>query len=455
MKDLSRQRFEEDWKNAFDGAEVNPSDSIWSNIELELVKSEQGTMRKQIVFYKWLAAASVFLVVLLGGLFYFTGTEQTEQLASNKESVKEPSTRSAGDSEKSVESKKPGDSNSNQTIKQSATSSSSQNSVAHLEPKRKVEQALTPEVAILDESRKEILVDKNKEPQESETSERTMSSTFASLVEDVPAVVHGSIVIPRLGLPAMPASFMASSKKNITAEDTWASVGISTGNYNPGYGSGGGIFSKAASPQALYSNSNTGYSNPSGVGTARSAGFSVSKRVFERWVVQGGANYINQSIDYTSNYISSTTSNQAKAFVSEYADFSSQAVTITTPYQINSAIEVVSVPVQTGYLLIDRKIGWQLNTGVAADFFVKNTLSDQSGNASRFSQGAGDKSPYRTMSWAGLFGTELSYKVGRQYRISLTPGMRYSVNSVLKSTSGQISNPMVMDIGFRFRYIFK
>jgi len=101
---------------------------------------------------------------------------------------------------------------------------------------------------------------------------------------------------------------------------------------------------------------------------------------------------------------------------------------------------------------VDRKIGWQLNTGVATDIFIRNTLTDASGNASRFSQGAGDNSPYRSVSWSGLLGTELSYKVAKQYRFSVVPSMRYSVNSVLKSSS---SNPMVLDIGFRFRYIFK
>ncbi|MBK5278173.1 MAG: outer membrane beta-barrel protein, partial [Bacteroidia bacterium] len=211
---------------------------------------------------------------------------------------------------------------------------------------------------------------------------------------------------------------------------------------------------KANVSSSSYLNS-VGDSNPSSAGSAYSAGFGISKRVFNRWVLQSGVNYINQNIGYTSNYVSYASNNQSKAFVAEYADFANQAVTITTPYQINSTIEVVSLPIQTGYLIVDRKIGWQLNTGVAADFFVRNTLTDESGQVGSFSQSSGEDSPYRTVSWAGLLGTEVSYKIAKQYRISVAPNMRYSMNSVLKSTSSNVSNPLVMDIGFRFRYIFK
>jgi hypothetical protein len=112
------------------------------------------------------------------------------------------------------------------------------------------------------------------------------------------------------------------------------------------------------------------------------------------------------------------------------------------------------VPVQAGYVLVDRKVGLQINSGVSTDFFMQNTLTDKSGQMASFSSSAGEESPYRAVSWAGLVGTELSYKIATQYRISIAPGLRYSLNSVLKSDVNS-SNPLVWDVGFRFRYIFK
>jgi hypothetical protein len=129
-------------------------------------------------------------------------------------------------------------------------------------------------------------------------------------------------------------------------------------------------------------------------------------------------------------------------------------IAVSSPYEINSVNEYISVPVQAGYLLVDRKIGLQLNSGLSTDFFMQNTLTDKSGQMASFSSSAGNDSPYRLISWSGLVGTELSYKIATHYRVSIAPGLRYSLNSVLKSDAVS-TNPLVWDVGFRFRYIFK
>jgi hypothetical protein len=117
-------------------------------------------------------------------------------------------------------------------------------------------------------------------------------------------------------------------------------------------------------------------------------------------------------------------------------------------------MEIVSVPVQAGYMIIDRKLGWPLNAGVSPDFFIRNILTDESGQREKFTQSAGDESPYRSVNWSGLLNTELSYRIGTHYRISLVPGVRYSFNSILKEPSNS-GRPVIMDVGFRFRYLFE
>ncbi|PZR30128.1 MAG: hypothetical protein DI538_23425 [Azospira oryzae] len=163
---------------------------------------------------------------------------------------------------------------------------------------------------------------------------------------------------------------------------------------------------------------------------------------------------MNQAISYTSNYTSYTASNDRTAFVADYADKTSAPLAISQPYKVNSNNEFVSVPVQAGYLIVDRKFGLQWNAGVATDVFLRNTLKDESGRSDKYSQGSGEGSPYRSFNFAALTSTEFSYKLGGQYRVSLVPGVRYSFQSVLKSQTGTAGNPLVLDIGFRFRYIF-
>ncbi len=444
MKDLGRQKFEESWRQAFDGAEVDPPVSLWSNIELDLVQVESNSMRKKVVFYKWLAAASVVFVVFLGGAFYYVMNNNNTQLATapkaiNKVTLENDLVRGETSNEKNVsaiDSKSNGTKDNNLLAKDVEESDDGY-------AKLGVAVSQKDETQIFEVKEKESYQHDKASPFESE------SIVLLNIMKEIPAIVHEKIVAPRLVLPAMPAVFMNTSKKKGSSEDLWASVGFSAGSYNPG------LTSSSNTPNPVWDalSAANGYSNPSSVGSAYSTGFAMSKRVFSRLVLQSGLNYINQNIGYMSNFVSYSGNNQSKVSLEAYV--ANQSVTITSPYKINSAVEVISFPIQTGYLLIDRKIGWQLNTGVAADFFIRNTLTDESGKSERLSQGAGEKSPYKTVSWAGLLGTELSYKVAKQYRVSIVPSMRYSVNSVLKSTSGQASNPLVMDIGFRFRYIFR
>jgi hypothetical protein len=91
---------------------------------------------------------------------------------------------------------------------------------------------------------------------------------------------------------------------------------------------------------------------------------------------------------------------------------------------------------------------------VSTDLFLQNTISPDGGGVSRTTQGRGAESPYRSLNFSGLMGTELSYKLGSRYRVSVNPGLRYPFNSVYKSNTGIDATPVTFDVGLRFRYIF-
>jgi hypothetical protein len=179
-----------------------------------------------------------------------------------------------------------------------------------------------------------------------------------------------------------------------------------------------------------------------------SAGFRIAKR----WVVQSGVNYINQKVDYTTSYVGVSAANEAKAMTRDYLAETSYDVMVTNPYEVSSATEILSIPAQIGFLIINRKFGWQLNTGVSTDFLLRNTLTDKSGARGKISEGAGQDSPYRSVNGAALLNTELSYQIGNHYRIALVPGIRYSFKPMLKENAE--GTPLVLDIGFRFNYLF-
>jgi len=234
-------------------------------------------------------------------------------------------------------------------------------------------------------------------------------------------------------------------------EKIWAAMGFAAGTYSPG------TISNSSSLAGTYVSGvyAAPASNKPAQGTSYSFGFSFGAQITGRWVLQAGVNYLNQSSAYTSNYTTlAAGANRPYAMdLFNLSSKSSSAISTTNPYQVNSILEYVSIPVQAGYRVINRKAGLQMNAGFATDVFIRNSIIDQSGQTNNYSQGAGADSPYRQVNWAGLVSTELSYKLGRQYRISLVPGVRYLFNSSLKS--GATTHSYLADIGFRFRYILR
>ncbi len=69
MGDMER-KFEEAWRKAMEGAEVQPSQETWQAVESTLITAENQRMKRKVVFYQRLAAVSVLFALLLGALGY-------------------------------------------------------------------------------------------------------------------------------------------------------------------------------------------------------------------------------------------------------------------------------------------------------------------------------------------------------------------------------------------------
>ncbi|MFM7859393.1 MAG: hypothetical protein ACKO96_47585, partial [Flammeovirgaceae bacterium] len=192
------------------------------------------------------------------------------------------------------------------------------------------------------------------------------------------------------------------------------------------------------------------------VGTSFSYGINVGKQIAPRWVVIAGVGYMSQSINVNIVNPSNSTvlsANQAQAFIAAVSrsNVNTTSTAATNSYELTSINEFVTIPLQAGYLLVNQKMGVQLNAGIASDLFLRNTWSDPTGKIPLPPEPAGEASTYKTMNWSGLVGTELSYKITSHYRLSVVPGMRYSFGSILKSGS---NTPLIWEVGFRFKYIF-
>jgi hypothetical protein len=463
MKDSEKGKFEDAWKNVFSNAEQAPSEEVWAGVEQDLNKAETVMMKRRVVFYQRLAAASILFALLLGGFstYYILNLEDQTQMAQLQRNAD------------NINRYKVFDNNRVTPLNETPASQrfdddhiSSNESV--IVDQRTLNQSNSPKGIYAPTSNPSMSYEKD-HPQFVDNKRQEHQSDFAltgdypSLLSMIPEPSVGlkgelrNVTIVRI-LPAMPSLFMNSKKDNPVKENLWASLGASTGNYTPpsGFTSASSALNSNQIPSGLNSGAQSAYSTTSSKGTVYAVGMNVGKRISKRWLLQGGVSYMNQAVGYTSNYAVVDASNTVLASVADYSNFKSfsSIIPVASPYEINSVNEYIAVPLQAGYMLVDKRIALQLNSGVSTNFFMQNTLTDKSGQLSTYSSGGGETSPYRSVSWAGLLGTELSYRLGTQYRISMVPGLRYSLNSVLKSDASP-SNPMAWDVGFRFRYIFK
>lgn len=472
MKNSENLKFEKVWQEAFANAEAEANSSMWAHIDSQLTRAESGLLKRNIVFYQRLAAASILFALLLGGTVLFWKDSTEGNIASSKtEKTNTPSGNnpqdlkgSPADSVSIEKNQKP-----ESAVVENSTRANTQEIASLPATRLKQKQSKPVDQKLNSEENSLVAVDESKTSPTQDTYRMSTPSQHSrpEFYDGLPSLMK-TIPETEIKLSGEPATEIASAwrlyavqkaavaKRKTERENWWAGIGGSAGSYNPQTNlSQSGFGSPTGSLRASPGNQNpSSASQPASLGSSYSFGMNVGKRVAPRWIVLTGVNYLTQSINYTSNVAAFGSSNLAKASVAELDQAAGNTLIITSPYELNSVNEFVSVPVQAGYLLVNRKIGWQINAGVASDFFVRNSLVDRSGNLDKSTQSAGENSSYKTVNWTGLMGTEVSYKVSKHYSFSLVPGMRYSFQSIVKPAVGTSISPFVWDVGFRFRYIF-
>jgi hypothetical protein len=485
------EKSEGSFEQAFYGAEINPSDNVWTGIELELEKAEGDKIRRRLRFYKMLAAASVtFALCVAGAGLYVVDRKTTalnEQLAaagsitgqtppasnnisgetaSNKTSDKTPSSNNAPGQQLSNEASR-GDvlrADSRGEVKSASglvASASKESSATGIETVNSSSNSpvVTDTAPAFEENSERVNLDVD-----AKYADRQVPSFYTArnpeLVISKNEVDPGALLIAKLAAEEQKYAQLDKKEKQDKAEKLWTSVGFAAGGFSS---VNTGVSPAAANNAIAYTNSSVPDKQSKASGTSYTVGVNVGTKLSKRWTIQGGLNYLTQSSDYTAtNVVADANFQTLKAEsineldkLPELADaYASTKLAPTVPYSVNNNVKFFSVPVQAGYLLVNQKFGLQLNAGVSTDLFLENTITPKGGSLDKSTQGRGEDSPYRSVNFSGLMGTEFSYRFGTHYRIALNPGLRYPLNSVYKNDVGIQSTPLTFDVGLRFKYIF-
>jgi hypothetical protein len=465
MENWDDQHFKSEWKQALEGAEVTPSEQVWTNIDARMMAAENASMKKRVVFYQRLAAASVGVMFLISGYAFFAMNDDEKNLAENAV------TQQA-------------------TVNPQLTSDPTTTPTTNSEIVENVEKEVTQENVVDSQINKPtvhsgstgLLVFENNpgsafstiptNSMEQTTSGNPYSVDKTQIVSSTTPYDDLNIALVPLKLnPALPKTIKpndlaiayriadaipATSKKKrkgISAEDGWAALGFAAGNFTQSASNLDLMMAnsnaKTASTPFLADRSNSTKTEDTKPGSSYSMSISGGKRVAKRWLLHGGISYLNQnSKSNTSSVVIGQTFNTTGSIAPENFN----AVTSTEESEINSTFQFISIPVQAGYMLVDQKFGVQLNGGFSPDVFLKSTVSDKASNETINTTGS--NSTFKAVSVSGLGGVELSYRFSEHYRIALVPGFRYSLTPVYKENSLASAKPFMADIGLRFRYVF-
>jgi hypothetical protein len=479
------EKTEGSFKQAFYGAEFNLSDNVWTGIELELERAEGDKTRRRLLFYKWLAAASVTFALCVAGMGYYIIDRKTAML--NEQLAAGSRTHQPQDVSNNTSVEKTPASDGNASEQQS-----NENSEREAQAANATHQAAHGLVASANESNGAVIeranssdnnfaaadggpaFDENSKFEgagvDAKYADRQISSFYTAknptlVIPKNEAISKnevdpGALLIARLAAEEQKYAQLDKKEKERKAEKLWTSVGFAAGGFSSVHT---GVSSSAANNAVAFTNSSVPDKQAKASGISYSVGVNVGTKLSKRWTIQGGVNYLTQSSDYIATNV--VADNNFQTFKAEsineldklpqLADaYASSKLAPTVPYSVNNNVKFFSVPVQAGYLLVNQKFGLQLNAGVSTDLFLENTISPEGGSLNKTTQGRGEESPYRSVNFSGLMGTEFSYRFGTHYRIALNPGLRYPLNSVYKNDVGIQSTPLTFDVGLRFKYIF-
>jgi len=457
------KRFESEWGSAFEDAEMSPEAHVWDKIELGLTRNENSGFKKRILFFKLMAAASVLFAAVVGGYTVLNTSEKIEyqqvaQESSGGDNVEELFENNQVESQQ----EKGANTSSSESEKVELSHENTEGEKSKIEQNFEVKEGENYTVAKTESG--VVFGSENDGKTMVENDEKSGASTtvFLSNVDhdNSPGKVEklGVILSDMGALMEREMSYVPRLEylyaDNKSYDKMWVGVGLAYGQNNPSASSDQATAVAALdnAPGSEFQSQNAVISEEQ-IGSVMSAGVAVGKQVSKRWILESGLTFVKRSTLVESN-LAVDNSGRLEALNNSAFASESDALVVTNTYEIENNYNSVSVPVQAGYLLVNRKVDVILKAGVANEILLWNRVEDTSGELGGATLKPGESSQYNTYLLSGVVGSEFSYLLGEQYFISFTPQLTKAINSVTKSELNSESRPLSFTLGFKVSYSF-
>ncbi len=448
-------KFEKEWRDSLDGAEVTPPSAVWGEIDRNLAYAELSVYKSRNLYYKWAVAAILLIAVSLSTFqfLYFQSNEgdiiadYIQILAPenvNQGTVNVPSkiifneklqTNNISRSRKTSLSGGQGNSGDNKIPESKG---------ALLAGSFEDESVFRKWIGLAIDSKKVI--------------------ALANIEQSYDQVTFYKIPVYH---------FERTGKSNL-ADKYWAGLDVGSGSFDPNFQSGGSSlvaqnldFNPAAfsltSNELLDTNSPTMREGMT-AGESVSLGVNFGLKLSKRWSLQSGLQYARSGSTTETNVVIQSTqineglpaTSQAKS-VTQYLKVVEEEAVVEYDYRdvsLRNQFQFASVPVTAGYRLLDQKFSLQLNAGLITNFYMGNRLEGIGNEIAELTIGPGDESPYKNVSFSGLAGIEFGYQFMKNFDLIIEPNYRQGINNLTKDGSNFSTNPSGFGLLTGIRYNF-
>lgn len=504
----NRSAFEDQWQEAFENAEMAPSEGLWKNIDNQLTMQENGKYRKGFIFYRSLAAACV---VCLFGLGYYV---LQDSLEANNHTVGQQ-IESSSQEEKAASAPKATEEN---TGSPAETTQDNEQPLAEAAPEKREEDnqanSLTLEKSAetgsttpadadgLPPGTKSTLAETSQSKgqpaaagalAEAEESTDAEMPTIASARFSMAGPDYLAARGPDTEQEAINADWVneidrlyrvpqiiVDEEEDEVQGGLFAGINLATNYFDPNFSQGGssGLFNAAADEPAEAMNlgllnesslamanrystqaSNSGVENRPQL--SLSYGVDLGLMLSKHLSLESGIDYGRMNSSTSTQLVAEDFSRGERipVLVSNAREVQGTNTTARfTPQeqQLTNSFDIISVPLKLGYNLQFHRINIVLASGVAANFFLNNRLSDESGQLNTVSvSAASDSSPFRRLFYSALISGGLNYMLTDNYAFSVTPNYNLALTDLTQSGYNFSSQPNNFGIDFGIRYVFQ
>lgn len=491
--------FEDQWSEAFDGAEVTPPDHLWASIDGVLANKEASGYKKRIIFFKWMAAASVALAVVFGvALLNEKGLDEHLVAGSVEGDVVIDNEERTNAESRKEEKKSP---SVGGVIAETKKESGTVNDDSQSGGSERVNNS----IAILDDPSENISAVAETATTEEETRSRVLDTHSVSILsidnEDSQTENHRQIeVLKENGLKELASAdlFEISYLKPKSVENTshvepwetdflyrvpdlsagkdllayqgfdlWAGVSFGSGSFNPGSEGtetanlnsafDGNLIIQDAS--SLNSSNAITYAS----GNSFSAGMNLGGKVSRKILISSGLHYNAVSPGSSSSIIiTDNQSNRSFALANDVVETESlnaglaSGSLIASPGVTNftNTLQYLTIPLKAGYVVLDRKLNLTVNSGMATNILIGSSLNNSDGGLQNFGGSTSNNEAFNKTYFDLLTSIELGYRLMDKYYLSLEPSYRRAVNNFRSEGNTLTGKPTNFGVSLGIKYEF-